>query len=105
MGRIVTTIEDEVEKRFAKMVIDIYGTSHTHFAQAVTEAFNLWVSQARKSKKEQVLEEPKSGSDTPSSQGQSLAQVEQVPVKIHNTIEPKKQVPPPIAHQPPSAPQ
>jgi len=105
MGRIVTTIEDEVEKRFAKMVIDIYGTSHTHFAQAVTEAFNLWVSQARKTKKEQVQEEPKSTPDTPSSMASSLPQADQVPPKIHDPNESKNQVPPPIAHQPPPPPQ
>ena len=105
MGRVVTTIEDEVEKRFTKMVIDIYGTSNKHFAQAVTEAFNLWVSQARKTKKVQVQEEPKSTPNTPSSEGQSSPQPDQVLVKIHNTVEAPKVIPPPKAHQPPPAPQ
>jgi len=43
MGRMLVKIDDELEKRFRKKVLDVYGSKKGALAGAVEEAIKLWL--------------------------------------------------------------
>lgn len=50
MGVITVKIDDEVEKRFRKAVIDVYGSKRGVLGKAIEEAIKLWLSKYEKQK-------------------------------------------------------
>lgn len=47
MGKIIATVEDELEKKFKKAVIDKYGKLRDHQSKCVEEAIRLWLKDQR----------------------------------------------------------
>jgi len=43
VGIIHVRIDDELERRFRKKVLDVYGSKKGALARAVEEAFKLWL--------------------------------------------------------------
>jgi len=43
MGIIHVRIDDELEKKFRKKVLDVYGSKKGALAKAVEEAIKLWL--------------------------------------------------------------
>ncbi len=43
MGVLHVRIDDELEKRFRKKVLDVYGVRKGSLARAVEEAIKLWL--------------------------------------------------------------
>ena len=43
MGILHVRIDDELEKRFRKKVLDVYGVKKGALAKAVEEAIKLWL--------------------------------------------------------------
>ncbi len=43
MGVLHVRIDDELEKRFRKKVLDVYGSRKGALAKAVEEAIKLWL--------------------------------------------------------------
>jgi len=43
MGIIHVRIDDELERRFRKRVLDVYGSKKGALARAVEEAIRLWL--------------------------------------------------------------
>ena len=43
MGRILITIDDELEERFRKVVARVYGARKGAISKAIEEAIKLWL--------------------------------------------------------------
>ena len=60
MGRIIVTIDDKIEKRFRKAVIDALGMSTRHVTLAVEQALENWIELS----KDVIKEEKKTSIDS-----------------------------------------
>jgi len=48
MGRILITIDDELEERFRKVVARVYGARKGAISKAIEEAIKLWLERYEK---------------------------------------------------------
>jgi hypothetical protein len=72
MGRIVVELDDILEKKFRKLIIDVIGVGKGSLGTAVEEAIKLWVDDAKRRKKGEPTDLDNIEPETPTQIDQEL---------------------------------